>query len=183
MSNLADPLVLPTTPFRSQLEIATDNYRVDIHKSLDVMVASVNAACDRYLGVPQTLADMLAERRATILESYAKKDDKEKCGLVALSIAGKFWFDGEDFPRVAFIKAKSINGKPRTLHPARFNGDVEWSHHAACTVNGIVYDPLSDRPRPVEAFLEREFLEPAEVDFYSIPFASQAYEYERPRLN
>lgn len=111
--------------------------------------------------VPKTVTEYLYNKHETIVNDYKTPDGKysEHCGLIALEIADLLIADGhtpsilevkENFNENGFIHSKS-------LLPKIYEGRVSWGAHQICSCDGLIFDPILDRPIKTENYTKEVF--------------------------
>ena len=119
----------------------------------------------------ESALEYIARKHKTLVNDYRTPDKNyvESCTFIANEIAKLLLQEGKK-PQIMFIRGKLIDTiNTETLVPVQFNGKVEWGGHQVCFADGLAYDPLLDKPAPIEKYYKKAFNQELTVEV-SVPF-------------
>lgn len=103
----------------------------------------------------------LSAKKLSLVNDYKTPDGNhsESCSLIALEIAEKLRVLDKEAYIVRFNEnfRSSLILTSKALVPVIFQGRVVWYTHIVCCSEGLAYDPLCEKPIPLEEYANEVF--------------------------
>ena len=110
------------------------------------------------LDCSQSALEYLTQKHKSLTSNeYKNEDDNyEECSRIALKLAKLFLAEGLT-PTITEIKGRRVDSDNEPIIPKIFDGRIIWKHHAVCTINTTVYDPIVGHPMPLDDYCREIF--------------------------
>jgi hypothetical protein len=84
----------------------------------------------------------------------------QSCGLLAKDIAYRLQKEGK-IPHILALTSVEIDSINNTaLSPLPYVGKISWGGHQICIADGMVYDPILEKPEPWQTYSDTMFGKP-----------------------